>query len=239
MPFLLFLTGMAKPATGHSSDMRVGNFSGQAPDGGIPEQWQPLTFTKIDRFTRYRLVKDGDTAVVEARSDKSASGLIRRISIDPEKFRHVRWSWKISNTIRQSDTRRKEGDDYPARLYITFDDDTNSPGWFENLKYRIYRLVYGKDAPLSAISYIWGNGVPAGTLAPNAYTDRVMMIVTQNEKDPTGQWLRNERNIYQDYLRAFGKPPPMISGVAIMSDTDNTGDRVTAHFGDIIFLSED
>jgi hypothetical protein len=237
--FSLFLTGTASQAAEKSTELRVGSFTSHDPDEGIPHEWQPLTFKKTDRYTRYRLVKDGNTTVVEARSQDSASGLTRKISIDPKQYRRVRWSWKVSNRIPQSDPGRKEGDDYPARLYITFADDADGPGGFERLKYRIYRLVYGKDAPLSAISYIWGNGLAADTVVPNAYTDRVMMIVTQNETDPVGRWVWNERNIYDDYIRAFGKPPPMISGIAIMTDTDNTGDKVTAHFGDIAFISMD
>ena len=49
------------------------------------------------------------------------------------------------------------------------------------------------------------------------------------------QWLSEERNIYEDYKKAFGQEPPMISGVAIMTDTDNTGETATAYYGDILF----
>jgi hypothetical protein len=44
-----------------------------------------------------------------------------------------------------------------------------------------------------------------------------------------------ERNIYEDYKKAFGQEPPMISGVAIMTDTDNTGESAIAYYGDILF----
>jgi len=37
-------------------------------------------------------------------------------------------------------------------------------------------------------------------------------------------------------MKAFGEEPPSINGVAIMSDTDNTKERVTAYYGDIVFL---
>jgi len=49
------------------------------------------------------------------------------------------------------------------------------------------------------------------------------------------QWLNEERNIYEDYKKAFGEEPSMISGVAIMTDTDNTGESATAYYGDIVF----
>lgn len=37
--------------------------------------------------------------------------------------------------------------------------------------------------------------------------------------------MTEERNLYEDYKRAFGADPPMISGIAIMTDTDNTANR--------------
>ena len=43
------------------------------------------------------------------------------------------------------------------------------------------------------------------------------------------------RNLYQGYKKAFGEEPPLISGVAIMTDTDNTGESATAYYGDILF----
>jgi len=47
--------------------------------------------------------------------------------------------------------------------------------------------------------------------------------------------VNEERNVFEDYKKAFGEEPPMISGVAIMTDTDNTGEKTTAYYGDIIF----
>jgi len=47
--------------------------------------------------------------------------------------------------------------------------------------------------------------------------------------------VNEERNVYEDYKRAFREEPPKISGVAIMTDTDNTGESATAYYGDIIF----
>jgi hypothetical protein len=44
-----------------------------------------------------------------------------------------------------------------------------------------------------------------------------------------------KRNVYEDYKKAFGQEPPMISGVAIMTDTDNTGESAVAYYGDILF----
>jgi hypothetical protein len=72
-------------------------------------------------------------------------------------------------------------------------------------------------------------------MVPNPYTDRVIMIVVESGEAKLNQWVKEERNIYEDYKKAFKEEPPAISGIAIMTDTDNTGESVTAFYGDIIF----
>ena len=63
-----------------------------------------------------------------------------------------------------------------------------------------------------------------------------MFAIRSGDKE-AGKWLIDERNIYKDYLQAFGEEPPAILGIAIMTDTDNTGERATAYYGDIRLLS--
>ena len=38
-----------------------------------------------------------------------------------------------------------------------------------------------------------------------------------------------------DFRAAFGEDPPAVSGVAVATDTDNTGESATAFYGDIRF----
>ena len=68
----------------------------------------------------------------------------------------------------------------------------------------------------------------------NAYTD-LMMVAERSGDGDAGRWVRERRNVLQDYRAAFvGKPPPA-NAVAIMTDTDNTGGEATAYYGDIVF----
>jgi len=61
------------------------------------------------------------------------------------------------------------------------------------------------------------------------------MFVVESGSDKLGTWVIEERNVYEDYKKAFGQDPPLISGVAIMTDTDNTKESAKAYFGDIVF----
>ncbi|WP_447965177.1 DUF3047 domain-containing protein [Nitrospira sp. Ecomares 2.1] len=213
----------------------VGNFSLATPGGPLPQGWKPLTFDNIPEHTQYDLVKDEQQVVVKAISRQSSSGLTREISINPKEYPVIEWRWKVENILQNGDVAQKSGDDYPARLYITFQYDSSQVGFFEKAKFETIKLLYGQYPPIGAINYIWESKSPIGTMVPNPYTDRVYMFVTESGSANLNQWVTQERNIYEDYKKAFGEDPPNISGVAIMTDTDNTRESAIAYFGDIVF----
>jgi hypothetical protein len=212
--------------------VEIGGFSNETL-GGLPSMWKPLTFPKIRRYTDYALVPNDGQIVVRARARASASGLIKQTHIDPHKYPIIRWRWKIANLIEHADLTRKDGDDYPARLYINFRGKSSELSFLERVENALYRKLYGREPPTAAINYVWDGKAPAGTIAPNAYTDRVRMIVVNSGADSVGQWVDEERNVVEDYRAAFGKEPPPIVSVALMTDTDNTGESAIAWYGDI------
>ncbi len=215
--------------------LAVGKFSLAQSGGDFPPEWKPLTFEKIPTHTQYELVKDGDLVVVKALSQQSSSGITREITIDPQEFPVVQWRWKVENVFKNGDVTKKSGDDYPARIYITFEYDSSKVGFFEKAQYETAKLLYGQYPPIGAINYIWESKSPIGTMVPNPYTDRVNMFVIESGESRLNEWITEKRNVFEDYKKAFGEDPPNISGVAIMTDTDNTQERAVAYFGDIVF----
>lgn len=186
----------------------VGHFS-----SGDLTGWEEQTFRR-KRKTVYSLVRDGERTVLKAESRSSASGLIRKMSFDPKARPWLRWSWKVAGTLKKGDERIKEGDDYAARVYVIF------PGTF--------------FWQTRAINYIWANRLPKGDSIPNPFaTKNVMMVAVESGGASAGKWLSEERNVYEDYVRLFGEEPPRAEGVALMTDSDNTGGEATAWYGDI------
>ena len=202
------------------------------PTGG-PANWDPLTFPKVSRHTQYRLVPEADGYAVEARAQASASGLIHRLRLEPLTRPLLRWRWKVEALVPGSDVTRKRGDDYPARLYVTFAYDAQRAGLGQRLRYETARLIYGEYPPHAGLNYVWDSKAPVGSMFPNAYTDRVRMIVVQSGTAHLGEWLAYERDIVQDYRATFGADPPTISGIAIMTDADDTGESAHAWYGEI------
>jgi hypothetical protein len=216
--------------------LSVGTFSADKPGETPPKGWEPLLFRKIDNHTRYTVVETNGSSAVKAESRAAASGLIRKIRIDPYEYPWITWRWKVENVLKKGDVTKKEGDDYPARIYITFAYDPTRLSFLERTKYKAAKLLYGEYPPTGAINYLWGSNAATGTVVPNPFTERAMMIVVESGAAKLNQWIEEKRNVLEDYRQAFQSEPPMISGVAVMTDTDNTGESAVAWFGDIFFI---
>ena len=230
-----FLAGDPAVLAESPSVIEVGGFSTEKMIGSLPAHWEPLYFKSIERHTDYSLAEEDGRVVVKAMADGSASGLKRKISIDPREYPLIQWRWKVANILKKGTVYQKSGDDYPARIYVAFEYDSAKLGFLEKIKYKAAKILYGEYPPLATLNYIWASNTPKGVVVPNAFSDRTIMMVVESGAKNVNTWIDEQRDIYMDYRNAFGDEPPMISGVAIMTDTDNTGESATAYYGDIRF----
>lgn len=194
-----------------AAEVAVGKFSAGELSG-----WKDETFKKKAR-TDYQLVKDGGRTVLKAQSRKAASGLLRKVDLDPKKYPVLRWSWKVERTLKREDVTKKSGDDFAARVYVVFP-----------------RTFFWQTR---AINYVWAARLPKNSAVPSPYTGNAFIVAAESGEEKAGSWVSEERNIYEDYRRVFGEEPPRLGAVAVMTDTDDTGDEVSAWYGDI-FLAE-
>lgn len=235
---IAFLLGRPAVLAESLSVLEVGRFSAEKVSHVLPARWEPFYFKNIQRHTDYRLMEEDGQVVVKATAHASASGLMRKITINPKEYPIIQWRWKVANLLKHENVYRKEGDDYPARIYIVFEYDSGKLSFSEKVKYEIARMLYGEYPPLATVNYIWSSNAPPGLVVPNPYTDRAIMVVVESGNMNLNIWVNEERNIYEDYRNAFKDEPPVISGVAIMTDTDNTAESATAYYGDITFRRE-
>jgi hypothetical protein len=184
-------------------------FSALQPGAALPAWLKKQSFPNIPRHTEFTLVADEGRTVLRARSQAATAGLSRELRVDLRSHPLLAWRWKVMNLLAKSDLATKAGDDFPARLYV----------------------VFGRRA----LCYVWDSRQPAGTIVPNAYTDRVQMVVADSGSALLGRWQARERDVAADYRRGFGDAPPETSGVVVSADTDNTGESAESFFGDIEF----
>jgi len=177
---------------------------------GMRPGWREKSFAGHTEYTP--AVEDG-IHCLKATSAAAASALIYEIKFNVKAYPQLTWTWKIKNTIASGDARRKEGDDYAARVYVIFP----SPFFWKT----------------KAISYIWANKLPKESAIPNPFVENAVMIAVQSGTAEAGIWKEEKRNILEDYRKYFGGDAPEAGGIAIMTDTDNTGESATAWYGPI------
>lgn len=141
------------------------------------DAWHPLTFLKIGKHTRYSIQALEGESVLKAEADASASGLVHTKAFDPFVTPVLRWRWRVENFLKQGDATRKDGDDYPFRVYILFDYDPERASLGMRTKYAVARRLYGEYPPHASLNYIWANQKHARRSLPSPYTDRSQMTV--------------------------------------------------------------
>lgn len=198
---------------------------------GLPERWEPLDFPKIKAHTAYAW--SPSSGAVHARAAASASGLVYRHRGAVADAPVLRWRWKIAGILPKGDERSKAGDDYAARVYITFRYEPSRVGLATRLKYGAVKALRGEYPPHDAIAYIWANKLAAGESAPSPYTDRVRMVAVRSGDSAAGEWRSEERDVLEDYRRLFGSDPPPYAGIALMTDADDTGGAAEAWYADV------
>lgn len=197
--------------------------------GGVVAQAEPLILDNFEQglapgweeksfqgHTVYTVVSEGAGRVLRAQSQNAASGLIFKKEYDLKRYPRLAWRWKVDNILQKGDERSKAGDDYAARVYVIF------PHWF---------------APKTrSINYIWANRLPQGEFVPNPFFGNAVMLAVQSGAGRGGEWISEERDVAADYRRIFGEDPPLAGAVAIMTDTDNTGETAVAYYDDLRLL---
>jgi hypothetical protein len=193
------------------------------------ENWRPLYFPKISKHSIYTIEKEKDNAFLRAESNASASGLIFKKEFTVFDYPKVRWRWKVENVYQKGNAEEKSGDDYPIRIYVIFKYDPETASFGQRLKYGLAKTIYGEYPPHSSLSYVWANRKHQQRIIPNPYASEARMIVMEAGTEKAGQWVEEEVDIIEDYRNAFGTIPPGTASVAIMNDSDNTGERSVSY----------
>ncbi len=195
--------------------------------------WQPWILHPSKRKTEYlSSIQDG-AAVMEARAQASASGLMHRLDVPISEATQLSWRWKVNELITTADMRDRATSDSPVRIVLAFDGDKSKlPGkdqaFFERVK-----LFSGQDMPYATLMYVWDNRVAAEEVISSGHTSRVRKIVASSGVQELKKWCSFQRKISLDFERAFGEKPGKLLGVALLTDTDNTGESTTGFYSDI------
>lgn len=229
-PALFFVLWCCMPQFAHATGPGVA-FSADQPGGALPDGWQNRPVVVGKKLTRYALVADQGTTVLQADASGAASGLVHEGDFDLSKTPVAIWRWKVAAPIPHADNSVGDLEDAPARLVFFFDGQTANLSIGERAEMFVADAA-GDRLPYATLMYIWTNSAPVGTVIPNPHTSRVQMIVVGND---VGKWQSLRRNVISDFTKVFHEKPGRLTGYGFLTDTDNTGATARAWYGDLRF----
>ena len=179
-------------------------------------EWQEKSF---EGSTSYTLL-EGQVSLIRAESNGSASGMFLEKEINIKDYPVLSWSWKVDKGLDEHNETTKAGDDYAARVYVVV-----SGGLF------FWKTI--------AINYVWSSNPSSDKAWPNAYAgDNAQMLALRGSDDRQSEWYFESRNLRDDFQTLFDREIEVIDGIAIMTDTDDSGTVAQASYGEM-YLSKD
>ncbi|MDP2761902.1 MAG: DUF3047 domain-containing protein [Sideroxyarcus sp.] len=226
-----------------SCSVQAGDSAGltrfDAETEAVPPPWQLIQLERKVAPTRYRVTRWDGVLGVEAVAAGSMTLLARPVEIDLERTPVLCWRWRVDAPLLKADMATKAGDDYAARVYVSFALPPAEIGWILRGKLALARSIYGDAVPDAALNYVWDNRYPVGTRKPNAYTDRTRMIVAESGAVNAGRWVVARHDVRQDVIAEFGSQQARVIQLSVASDTDNTKEIAHAGFADFHFVARD
>lgn len=213
---------------------RVGSsLGGRGPaEPATTDGWHPVLLPG-KAPTRYAVTQKDGRWAVSARADASASMWRRRVDVPPERLAEARFAWWVDALPDGAHVGDVEAEDAAARVIFAFDGDLDRLSSRNRAMFDLARALTGEFPPYATLMYVWDTRAPVGSVVVNPRTDRVRKIVLDSGPAELGRWREHRRRLADDFRRAFGEDPGRLTGIAVMTDGDNTRTRNQAWYGAI------
>ncbi len=166
----------------------------------------------------YTVEKDQDLSYVRAQSVGSASALYYKIKLDAKNNTPtLSWKWHVDRFPVKANPESlgtENEDDFAARVYVIF------PAMFIT-NYKV-------------LEYLWAESLPVGSIGDSHYSKNIKLIVLESGKAKDANFVREDRDIVADYIKAFGTAPEHnIGAVAFMTNAEHTNTNADALYDEI------
>jgi hypothetical protein len=183
------------------------------------EELKTLQVKKVKGETQWTLGSNDRGNYIKAEAEGTGSGLGKEIVIDLTKTPFINITWKIEKDLSGIVENSKKGHDYAARVFV---------------------IKKTGSTPLSnrVINYVFSSNNEVGKFWSSPYTKKSIDYVLSTTKDNLDNWVTVKANVKEDFMKLHGIDVTDISGVAIMTDTDNSKLKAISYYQSIYFSAE-
>jgi len=169
--------------------------------------------------TEYSIGSNENGQFLRAEAKGTASGLGQKVKINLNKTPFINITWKIEKDLKGIDEKSKKGHDYAARVFVV-----KKTGL----------------TPLSnkAVNYVFSSNNSVNESWRSPYTKSSIDYVLSTTKDNLNEWVTVKANVKEHFKKLHDLNVEELTGVAIMTDTDQTKIKAITYYQNIFFSSE-
>jgi hypothetical protein len=184
--------------------------------------WRALTFRALKPVT----FTAAGASQLDIVADKAASVIWREMPESAWTARGANWRWRVQSGPPATDLAAKGRDDRAIALYLVFARDEAAARAAKGATSLTSAMWWSSG---SALVYVYGGAGARGQVVPSPHMGASgKLIIRQPGGGQTGSWLPESADLAADFRLAFGREPGPLVGVAISSDSDDTGVRTVA-----------
>ena len=217
-----------------SSIQIVMDFSApEALDSPGPD-WQ---HKKFFRTTPMSMTLEENSGYHAIRLETEGSGSIwgRHVDIDLGKTPILAWSWKIESHVEVEDETTTDGDDHPARFFLSFG-KPESRGMWGSFRDWVGSIIHGLPYNGRAFEIVWGNNLGEGKLY---YIRNFPHYVKRGGKQNINRWWDEEVDLEKLYHQIWpSEKIPHLVFIGLMNDTEIFGKKAVSYFANVRFIGK-
>ena len=141
------------------------------------------------------------------------------MKIDLNKTPFINITWKIEKDLAGIKENTKKGHDFAARVFAI-------------------KKTGATALSNRAINYVFSSNNEIGKNWPSPYSKKSIDYVLSSTKNNLDTWVTVKANVKDDFMKLHGIGVSDISGVAIMTDTDNSKLKAISYYQSIYFSSK-
>ncbi len=172
-----------------------------------------------DAKTNYSVGSNENGNYLKAYANNAASGVGKEVKIDLNKTPFINITWKIEKDLKGIIEESKKGHDFSARVFVI-------------------KKTGATALSNRAINYVFSSNRNIGENWQSPYTKKSIDNVLSSTRNNFNEWVTVKANVKEDFKKFHDLDVSELSGVAIMSDTDNSKMTAIAYYQNIFFSSE-
>ena len=183
------------------------------------EEYKSLKVKKVKGLTTWTIGSNKNGNFIKSEAEVKGSGLGKELEVDLSKTPFINITWKVEKDLSGIIENSKKGHDYAARVFVI-------------------KKTGSTALSNRAINYVFSSNNEIDENWPSPYTKKSIDYVLSTTKNNLGKWVTVKANVKEHFKKFHDLDIKNLTGIAIMTDTDNSKLKAISYYQDIYFSAD-